>query len=181
MWWRHVLVLPFWLVIAASAQANCSKRPDSQIRPAVNSFLIRPESVLERYTRGERELSWLIRDIVAADPRKTLDVVIDLIRTANTYQRKAIGTGLGIAAKLCQQASAPDYAQRVLQAVRVRQYHEVTEAFFRAYDGLSTISPVVGPKNNDQQTNPLARPPIAIPEVDPCKSEKLPNPLTPLR
>lgn len=162
------------------AQATCSKRPDSQVRPIINSFLFRPGGLLERYPNGERDLSGTIRDLVAVDPRATLQPVLDLVRMANSHQKNAIGAGIAAATRLCLLASEPDSARRLQEAVRGRDDRELTAGFFTTLGGQAPLAQV--PKAaNAEPTNPLSRPYVSSPDVNPFKTNKLPNILDPVR
>lgn len=85
-----------------AAFASCLA-PDKQV-PAqtIADFLADPAGLLAKSENAEggRVLIATIRDMVASNP-STLSAVVTLLKTANSGQQTAIGTGLGQAANLC--------------------------------------------------------------------------------
>jgi hypothetical protein len=88
--------------VALSSVANAACYPASAKLPDVQiqAFLQNPGELLSVYENGVGNLVGVIRDLVASD-NATLPVVIQLLASANPQQRAAIGSGLGIAARIC--------------------------------------------------------------------------------
>lgn len=162
-----------------SAGATCSRTPYLETKPIIDGFMIRPEGVLETYPRGGDEMAAEVRDLVATDPETTLGPVSDLIAEANSYQRRDIGKGLGMAARQCDQAGEPWRTRRLQDAVRVKQDRTVTMAFMTAYRQPVVVSaPAV---EYDRSTNPLGIGGVGSPDVSVFGTRRLPDPFAPIR
>ncbi|CAO4152991.1 hypothetical protein [Methylorubrum aminovorans] len=165
---------------AGEAEARCTDQPMSKTVTLVQNFLIRPEGLLERFPGGDKNLSIIVREIVTADPNATLDPVIKLLRSANGPQRRAVGAGLGNAARLCNVGSDSSTARRIQEIVR-RQNDSALNMGFTSASTERTSVPLVPSTSTEETQNALGRDPITNPRTNLFKSDPLPNPLTPLR
>jgi hypothetical protein len=164
---------------AAHAELSCSRLPLSAIQPRIKSFLLRPETILEQFPRGDqsgtRDMEILIRELVAADMAETLEPISKLVPLANTFQKQAIGTGLGDAARQCQVAARPADARRLIDAAKRSNDQTILTAFMAAL--IPPGTPVgLGTPDYEPQTNPLGRPAIASPGANVFKDETIHNP-----
>lgn len=91
------------MVAPAGAQAPGPGGPGTPLSDQNNSgpnlaaFLADPTSLLARYPNGGGSMVADVRDLAQAD-LSTVNVLLSLIPSANTDQKTAIGTGLGLAA-----------------------------------------------------------------------------------
>ena len=85
---------------AAGAHAGCY--PGDQEMPAdqISTFTSNPASLLSQNPDGGTGFTSKVRDLVASNPA-TLQPVLDLLKNANTEQKKGIGSGLSQAANAC--------------------------------------------------------------------------------
>ena len=134
------LTLTFGL--GAAAAATCSRKPIARTQSAVDSFKFRPAGLLDRFPNGDSDLSGILASVLSADPDGTLDKALDLLKTANIYQRRAIGTGLGRAAQLCQSNGQSEIARRMGEALRRRVDRDATMAF-TAVSTQNSLSPAL--------------------------------------
>lgn len=158
------------LVAAGPAFAECTGLPMNQTQPAVNSFLVRPEGLLERYPRGEVGLTPIIAQLVASSYRSTLKPIIKLIDRGNGQQRLAIGRGLAIAVSLCRGKDAS-----MIEAVAnaIEPHHELE--FLTGYYELET-------ERTSPATSAGAAPRTGgVTLGDPFKIAPLRDPFAPLR
>ncbi len=178
---RLAAVLAVAAATTGEVQARCTDRPLSQTGSTVANFLNRPEGLLERFPAGDETLSILVREIVTADPNATLDPAIKLLRLANAPQRRAIGVGLGNAARLCMAASDTGMARRVQEIVRRQNDSTLNAGFVSAYTERAGVPLLPSAPPAQPPTNALGRGSIADPRTDPFKPSTLPNPASPLR
>jgi len=167
---------------AARAEANCARLPTAQTQPLVQGFLIRPESFLERFPGGGRELVGSVRTLVASDPDATLDPIIKALRVANAAQRRSIGLGLGAAARMCISAGDTGASRRIQEIVRRNNDSEVKAGFAASFYEASTPPPLSGapaPAGTPSQRGSLL-PPLAS-GSSPLRPSPLSDPFGPLR
>ena len=97
---QALLVMGSLLALSGAANASCypssAKLPDTEIQ----SFLKNPNGLLSAYEDGGGLLVSAVRDLVASD-NSALYLVVKLLASANSRQREAIGSGLGLAAQTC--------------------------------------------------------------------------------
>ncbi len=158
--------------------ATCSRLPLAQTQSAVDSFKVRPAGLLDRFPNGEGMLSGIIASVVSVDPDGTLDRALDLLRTANFYQRRAIGTGLGRAAQLCQQNGQSEIARRMAEALRRRVDRDATTAF-TAVTVQSAPPPL--PTRTEDITPSRLLGSARAPDAKIFETRPLDDPLAPLR
>lgn len=176
------LVLATFLV-ADVAHAACNRRPLAQTTPLVNSFLIRPESLLERHPSGGREIIGMIREVVSSNPSATLDPVMKLVRNANGPQKRGIGEGLGGAARMCIANASSNIARQVQEAVRRHNDSEVNAGFAQGFLDRNSPDPLLDRSVGSSPAAPLDSRPnrLTDPTIDPFARETLPNPFGPPR
>lgn len=162
----------------AAAAATCSRRPLAQTQSAVDSFKVRPAGLLDRFPNGDSEFSGILASVVSADPDGTLDKVLDLLRTANIYQRRAIGTGLGRAALLCQQNGQSEIGRRMAEALRRRIDRDATMAF-TAVSMPNNPAPPLPTRTDDAAPNRLMGRARA-PETSVFQDRPINDPLRPI-
>lgn len=159
---------------AKEAAAGCTRLPESRTRPIIEGFMIRPEGSMERAPRGETQLTQLIATVVAADPKTTLDPVIKLLRTANAYQKKAIGAGLGAAARGCLQNGDDPAARRIQGAIRSQADSTAYGSFASIFSGNPTApsglsTPAAADDPGRMTGGSIADPFSRLPISDPTK------------
>lgn len=101
------------LIVAATPSAEAAIYSPQQAMPAdaIQQFLSNPSGFLAQYPNGGPQMSKVVRDLVASDP-KTLNALIGLLSQANPDQASAIGTGLGQVA-LMAVGSDQDFANQI--------------------------------------------------------------------
>lgn len=160
-----------------AAAATCSRKPIAQTQSAVNNFKFRPAGLLDRFPNGDSEFSGILATVVSADPDGTLDKALDLLRTANIYQRRAIGTGLGRAAQSCQQNGQSETARRMGEALRRRVDRDATTAFTAV--SMPNPPPLLPVPKNDAPPNRLMGR-AGSPDTNVFETRPLSDPLRPL-
>jgi hypothetical protein len=85
-----------------TAKAACYSADQQMAAPVVSDFLANPGALLQQAGNGQGgdAMIAMVRDLVMSNPA-TLPAVINLLKTANGDQQKAIGNALGQAANLC--------------------------------------------------------------------------------
>jgi hypothetical protein len=150
---RVGLIVAAGLGLTATANAACYP-PDSQLpQPQIQSFLNDPAQLLSKFPTGGGSLVIAVRDLVASD-NTTLPAVIKLLGSANPQQRTAIGSALGIAARLC---IGPDqaYAGQIQSALAAANDALAMTAFVSA-SGQVTGTAATGPAGLGGQVNPFS-------------------------
>ncbi|MGA7799244.1 MAG: twin-arginine translocation signal domain-containing protein [Gammaproteobacteria bacterium] len=94
---------------------------------AVDKFLADPAKALQNFPKGGAQLISLIRDVAVAHP-EALNSIVALLKTANTDQQSAIGSGLGQAAQIVTKTN-PTYANQIQQAVASAGSDAATTSF----------------------------------------------------
>ncbi len=122
-------------------------------------------------------LSAIISNVVSTDPDNTLNLALDMLRTANIYQRRAIGKGLGWAAQLCQHNGQSDISRRMAEALRRRVDRDATTAF-TAVSTQSGPSPL--PARTQDTTPSRLIGSSRAPETSVFEIQKLSDPLRPM-
>ena len=165
--------------LAAKADLSCSLQRLSVTKPKVDAFLRRPETSLELYPRGDadggKDMQISMRELVAADLARTLDPILKLVPRANDFQQKAIGAGLGDAARQCNRAARPADAQRLIQAVKTTNSRTTLMAFMASY--VDPAAPIG--LETDQyvpRTNPLGNGNVASPAANVFKEPTIRSP-----
>ena len=166
----------------AALGATCSRLLASETKSTVERFKFRPAGLLDQFVSGEPALSATISMVVSTDPSGTQALTIDLLRTANLFQKRAIGRGLGLAALRCQQEGQTDVARRLEEALRQRNEPEAIAAFNLAYlapalPGQSTVDRLGVPTGGRL----MGQLPVADPQTSVFRSQELQNPNRPLR
>ncbi|KAA2236919.1 hypothetical protein [Salinarimonas soli] len=146
----------------------------------IDSFLIRPSGLLERYPKGDQALSYDIRDLVSGDI-KTLDPVMRLLNSANGLQRRAIGVGIGAAARMCLTASEAALARRLQDTVRRHSDAELNTGFTAAVSDRGSSPTLLEKPMVPEPSNSLGRGSIADPQISPFRPESIPDPFAPRR
>ena len=94
---------------------------------AVDKFLADPAKALQNFPNGGAQLISLIRDVAVAHP-EALNSITALLKTANSDQQSAIGSGLGQAAQIVAKTN-PTYANQIQQAVASAGSDAATTSF----------------------------------------------------
>jgi hypothetical protein len=112
------------LFVASNAIAySCTQYISLDTRSKLASFKIHPDGLLKRFANGGPALSSELSLIISADPEGTQRFTFEILRSANIYQKKAIGKGLGLAVNICQRNGRSDYAYEFRRLLR--QYSEM--------------------------------------------------------
>jgi hypothetical protein len=101
---------------AGAAHATACYDGNQALTPAaISAFTSNPGDVLGKSPEGGGALVAEIRDLAASDSA-TLPVIMDLLKNANDDQKRAIGSGLAQAARVCVPKD-PGYANQIQQAI----------------------------------------------------------------
>ena len=120
---RQFLRLSTAVIAAALVFPSLAMAQDS----AVDKFLADPAKALQNFPNGGAQLISLIRDVAVAHP-EALNSIVALLKTANTDQQAAIGSGLGQAAQIVTKTN-PTYANQIQQAVASAGSDAATTSF----------------------------------------------------
>jgi len=112
------------------AFAGCSSLSSAAMQPIVEDFVSGPKYLLEQTDNPDR-LSFSVSDLLIANARITLPKIIELVRTASTEQKLAIGTGMASAAKACL-TPEPQTSAAIRDAVRDLRDQMLSRAFNNA-------------------------------------------------
>jgi len=130
---RRFMMFVVWAGLAmwsASANAACYS-PRQQLPPSViSTFLANPDQLLERFGSGGAIMTAEVRDLAGSDPA-TLAAIVGLVAKANSNQLKAIGAGLGQAARVCARTDQA-FADQIQQAVAGSNNSELVLAYTSA-------------------------------------------------
>ena len=99
----------------AANAAGCYDANQSLTPAAISSFTSNPGDVLSKSPAGGGALIAQIRDLAASDSA-TLPVIMGLLKGANDDQKRAIGSGLAQAARICVPKD-PGYANQIQVAI----------------------------------------------------------------
>jgi hypothetical protein len=124
---RCLVCVAFFAGSELAGAAACYQGPQALSEETVNAFLGAPGEMLTKFPEGESELTSQIRDLAASDSA-TLPSIIDLIKVANRRQQAAIGSGLGMAARMCVCLDQA-YGNQIQQAVAGAHSKQVSLAY----------------------------------------------------
>jgi hypothetical protein len=102
----------FW---SGSAEASCLEGNEQLAPQKIADFTANPSQALTQNPEGGAALISQIRDLAASDPA-TLSVIMGLLPNANRDQKRAIGSALAQAARICVRSDQA-YAGKIQQAV----------------------------------------------------------------
>jgi hypothetical protein len=170
------------LVAATTARAaNCSKLSASETHQTVESFLKRPEGVLEQYPDAGIKLTSHTALVLTASPGSTLMPVLDNLKIATADQRRSIGRGLGQAANACVYSGQPDIAQKMLDQLRQREQPDALASFNAVYmpTAAAELPPNRQPKESSKRLLGSQR--LSAPETNVFRENLIVNPLKPIQ
>jgi hypothetical protein len=124
-------------VRAQNAPGGNQGPPSNPIAMTVDNFLANPGALLTLYPLGGGSMVADVRDLAQADMR-TLDPLLSLVATANTEQKNALGTGLGLAA-LELERNNPQ-AATIIQIALVRLNDPTLLAAYAAVTGNQRLA-----------------------------------------
>lgn len=107
----------------------------------VDQFLAKPNEMLQQFPDGGAQLISLIRDTAVGHP-EALQTILGLLRTANSEQQMAFGSGLGQAAQIVVRTNQ-NYANQIQQAI-ADSGSENARTAFAAVTGNVTIAATGG-------------------------------------
>src|SRR4051812_6244527 len=119
----------FWLAVVGPlcatpqlASASCYGQQQQLPAAAVSEFLANPSALFSQ-SPTTSSLIVRIRDLTASDPA-TLAPLLQLLATATTDQKNAMGSALAQAAKLCLR-NDPKFASTIQQAIADTRDHDL--------------------------------------------------------
>ena len=124
-------------VRAQNAPAGNQGPPSNPTAMTVANFVANPGALLTLYPLGGGSMVADVRDLAQADMR-TLDPLLSLVATANTEQKNALGTGLGLAA-LELERNNPQAAS-IIQIALVRLNDPTLLAAYAAVTGNQRLA-----------------------------------------
>ena len=110
-----VAVASFFATLPARAQLSVTQTGTPRLAIPVPEFLANPNTLLARFPAGGALMISATRSLISADIR-TLEPVVNLVRTANDLQKSAIGAALGQLA-LMYATTNPQIATQIQEAV----------------------------------------------------------------
>jgi hypothetical protein len=119
-----------------SPPANQSPLSSHSAIPAAD-FVANPSALLALYPLGGGSMVSDVRDLVTAD-MQTVDPLLSLVATANSEQKNALGTGLGLAA--LDLARSNPQAASVIQNALVRLNDPTLLAAYAAVTGNQRLA-----------------------------------------
>lgn len=116
-------------MVMAAGQASAACVAPAMALPAstIGAFQNDPPALLQRHPLGAGGLVSEVRNLAVSEPT-TVSQIVDLLRSANDEQRRAIGTGLGQAARMCVR-NDPTVAEAIQQALLDGDSREAILAF----------------------------------------------------
>ena len=111
--------------------------PSSHSAISVGDFVANPGALLTLYPLGGGSMVSDVRDLVTAD-MQTVDPLLSLVATANSEQKNALGTGLGLAA--LDLARSNPQAASVIQNALVRLNDPTLLAAYAAVTGNQRLA-----------------------------------------
>ena len=173
-----LLAVSLYLGGTVGASATCNPRPLAQLQRTINSFKIYPPGLLDQFPKGETAMASIIAIAVSGDTT-TLNPALDLLKLANPSQRRAVGQGLGTAARMCEQNREPLLALRLETELRKRNDREALASFQLAHNPIAAPSAVV-PQQPSRSPDLIGRGSIGDPSQSVFKDRSVSNPLIPL-
>lgn len=141
-----------------NATSACSRRSVIFVAPKVQSFLIRPFGLLERYPLGGDGLSSEVRSLLEGDFQTTIRHMSELIKKANINQKRAIADGLTGAIDICS-SSYPDIARQMIEFANRLQDIQFRVEFYRdrtQNNSAASVNEESVPKGRLLDNNPFA-------------------------
>ncbi|KQQ47917.1 hypothetical protein ASF58_00690 [Methylobacterium sp. Leaf125] len=170
------------LVAATTARAaNCSKLSASETHQTVESFLKRPEGVLEQYPDAGIKLTSHTALVLTASPGSALTPVLDNLKIATADQRRSIGRGLGQAANACVFSGQPTIARQMLEQLRQREQPDALASFNAVF--MPTAAAGLPPSRQPEESSKrlLGSQRLAAPETNVFRDNLIVNPLRPIQ
>jgi hypothetical protein len=124
-------------VRAQNAPGGNQSPPSSHSAISVADFVANPGALLALYPLGGGSMVSDVRDLVTAD-MQTVDPLLSLVATANSEQKNALGTGLGLAA--LDLARSNPQAASVIQNALVRLNDPTLLAAYAAVTGNQRLA-----------------------------------------
>src|SRR5580704_1833434 len=124
-------------VRAQNAPGGNQSPPTSHSAISVPDFVANPGALLTLYPFGGGSMVSDVRDLVTAD-MQTVDPLLSLVATANSEQKNALGTGLGLAA--LDLARSNPQAASVIQNALVRLNDPTLLAAYAAVTGNQRLA-----------------------------------------
>lgn len=123
---------------ALAASAGCFLSPARLSDEKIDAFIGAPSQLLTENPSGGVVLSMAVRDL-AGSSSDVLPKLIEIMPSASTPQKAAIGAGLARVAKACQK-TAPEYVQQIQALVASSGTPELMTAFVAALDEIQTAA-----------------------------------------
>jgi hypothetical protein len=159
MYVRSTSICAVAMAMAVAMTLGTVSTASAQQPPAstASTFLANPSQILQQFPKGGPEMETRIRELAVSDPA-TLQVILNLLATANKDQKSAIGAGLAQAAKIVVRTN-PAYANQIQQAVTQTKDQDAVLAFTSVIGDIQLGGVGGGPGGGGGaiggQTNPL--------------------------
>jgi len=124
-------------VRAQNAPGSNQSPPGTHTATSVSVFVANPGALLTLYPLGGGSMVSDVRDLVEAD-MQTVDPLLSLVATANSEQKNALGTGLGLAA--LDLARSNPQAASIIQNALVRLNDPTLLAAYAAVTGNQRLA-----------------------------------------
>jgi hypothetical protein len=113
------------------AAADCNLVPFRVAQPMVESFVLRPDSLLRQHPRGGEQLVSATA-IIASSSKTALPILVRTATTSDIAQRRGIAQGLAEAARLCEMRDVA-HTRRIQAAIRAHPDPTLRETFNEHY------------------------------------------------
>ena len=140
----RLVAVAFWLGALLLSPAGAQNAPGTNPSPPnshstipVADFVANPGALLTLYPLGGGSMVSDVQDLVTAD-MQTLDPLLSLVATANSEQKNALGTGLGLAA--LDLARSNPQAASIIQNALVRLNDPTLLAAYAAVTGNQRLA-----------------------------------------
>jgi hypothetical protein len=124
-------------VCAQNAPGGTQRPPNNHTAMSVADFVANPGALLTLYPLGGGSMVSDVQDLVEAD-MQTVDPLLSLVATANSEQKNALGTGLGLAA--LELARSNPQAASTIQNALVRLNDPTLLAAYAAVTGNQRLA-----------------------------------------
>lgn len=133
-----VLSVGFSGMDAFAASAGCFIAPARMSDEKIDAFIAAPDQLLSTNPLGGVTMSMAVRDL-AGSSSDALPKLVEIMPSASTPQKAAIGAGLARVAKACQKTT-PEYVQQIQALVASSNVPELMTAFVAALEEIQTAA-----------------------------------------
>lgn len=120
-------ILSTYIIGLSPTFAACLDVPSSSAQSAVEVFLREPKDLLKQPLDSSK-LSYSVKDLLTADTKSILPILIEIARTAPSEQKTAIGSGMANATNICLTLE-PSSSKAIREAVYRLGDNNLSKAF----------------------------------------------------